>query len=106
MEIATGIAPRPNDSGCRSPRFAAYQEKEAYVAYIEQMTTSIRCQTIKCYRTKAAWTFMWRLDVGWTYMGKVWGVPLGCRPKIVSRKLGRTVIAVPVDDSSSAEEED
>ena len=58
------------------------------------MTKTIRGKTIKCYRNKAMWTFMWRLPAGWTHGGKVWGVPLGCRPKIDDTAAGRQVIAV------------
>ena len=69
------------------------------------MTTIIRGTTRTWYRDKAMYTFLWRLDAGWAYKGKVWGVPLGYRPKIYTNGSGNHCVkAVPVDDSSSEED--
>ena len=53
---------------------------------------------------KAKNTFYWRLDAGWVYKGKVWGVPPGHRPKIYKSGGADAVKAVPMDESSSEED--
>ena len=82
-------------------------KRQVYEECAKQMTTVIRGTTITCHATKARYTFFWRLPEGWTYKGKLWGVPPGHRPKIVKDTgcgANLRVRAVPMDESSSEED--